>query len=227
MIRDQDSIKQEAVTYFGNLFKAAISHSLHEKVSTANLYPKLVSDAEALDLFKPVTLSELKEILLHFNKERSPGPDGWTTEFFSFFFELVGTDLLQMVEDSRIKGKVHKAINSTFLVLIPKENHSVTFNDFRPISLCNLIYKLISKVNSNRIKPYLERSLSAEQLGFIKGRRIQDAIGAAHESIHSIKQKNTKALILKIDLKKAFDSIDWSFLRLVLLSAGFGINVTD
>jgi retron-type reverse transcriptase len=72
------------------------------------------------------------------------------------------------------------------------------------------------------MKPFLERSLSAEQLGFLKGRRIHDAIGAAHECIHSIKQKNLKALILKIDLKKAFDSIDWSYLRLILLSAGFG-----
>jgi hypothetical protein len=77
------------------------------------------------------------------------------------------------------------------------------------------------------MKPILERNLSAEQLGFIKGRRIHDAIGAAHECIHSIKQKNLKALILKIDLKKAFDSIDWSYLRLILLSAGFGENFTN
>ena len=77
------------------------------------------------------------------------------------------------------------------------------------------------------MKLYLERSLSAEQLGFLKGRIIQDAIGAAHESIHSIKQKNLKALILKIDLKKAFDSIDWIFLKLILLSVGFGNNFTD
>jgi hypothetical protein len=186
----------------------------------------LVSITEASDLFKPVTLPELKDILFHFKKERSPGPDGWTTEFFSFFFDLVGPDLLQMVEDTRIKGKVHKSINSTFLVLIPKENHSVTFNDYRPISLCNLIYKLVSKVISNRLKPFLERASRLNSLGF-KGRRIHDAIGAAHESIHSIKQKNLKALILKIDLKKAFDSIDWTFLKLVLLSVGFGNNFTD
>jgi ribonuclease HI len=106
--------------------------------------------------------------------------------------------------------------------LIPKENNSLSFNDYRPISLCNLIYKVISKVISNRIKPFLERCISAEQLGFLKGRRIQDAIGAAHECIHSIKQKNLKALVMKLDLKKAFDSIDWEFLRLILHTVGFG-----
>jgi hypothetical protein len=122
-----------------------------------------------------------------------------------------------------IHGRFHCLIQG----LIPKENNSISFNDFRPISLCNLIYKVISKVISNRIKPFLERSLSAEQLGFLKGRRIQDAIGVAHESIHNIKQKNQKALIMKLDLKKAFDSIDWDFLRLILHSVGFGVNFTD
>jgi retron-type reverse transcriptase len=111
--------------------------------------------------------------------------------------------------------------------LIPKENNVVSFNDFRPISLCNLIYKLVSKVIANRLKPFLEKSLSPEQLGFLKGRRIQDAIATAHECIHSIKQKNLKALIMKIDLKKAFDCIDWAFLRLILHAAGFGDKFTD
>jgi len=68
----------------------------------------------------------------------------------------------------------------------------------------------------------LDASLSERQLGFLKGRRIQDAIGAAHECLHNIKQKNQKALILKLDLKKAFDCIDWEFLRLILHAAGFG-----
>jgi hypothetical protein len=177
-----------------------------------------------VDLYNPVTLIELRDILQKFKTERSPGPDGWTSEFFLFFFDLVGPDLLRMVEDTRIRGKISGDLNSTFLVLIPKIDSPLSFDDYRPISLCNLIYKIVSKVISNRIKPFLGRGLSAEQLGFLKGRRIQDAIGAAHECIHSIKQKNLKALILKLDLKKAFDCIDWDFLRLALHSVGFGEN---
>jgi hypothetical protein len=227
MRRGQEEIKTEAVSYFKHLFRGSGSHHLLEKISTASLYPRLVTDLEAADLFKPVSLPEIKHILLHFKKERSPGPDGWTTEFFSHFFDIVGPDLLSMVEDVRIRGKISKSINSTFLVMIPKENNAVSFNDYRPISLCNLIYKLVSKVIANRLKPFLEKGLSAEQLGFLKGRRIQDAIATAHECIHSIKQKNLKALIMKIDLKKAFDCIDWAFLRLILLAAGFGDRLTD
>jgi len=132
-----------------------------------------------------------------------------------------------MVEDSRLKGNISGSLNATFLVLIPKDKLPLSFNDYRPISLCNLVYKLISKVISNLIKHFLGRSLSTEQLGFLKVRRIQDDIGAAHECIHSIKQQNIKALIMKLDLKRAFDSIDWDFLRLVLHAVGFGEKLSN
>lgn len=74
----------------------------------------------------------------------------------------------------------------------------MTFGDYRPIALCNLCYKLIVKVIANRLKPILLKSLSSEQLGFLKGRQILDAIGTAQECIHSIKQKKLQALILKL-----------------------------
>jgi hypothetical protein len=222
LISGQRALQEEAVSHFSRLYKKANNLDIQGMVSTATLFPSFVSTAEAAELYKPVTLSELKQILDKFKLERSPGPDGWTTEFFCFFFELVGPDLLQMVENTRITGKIVGSLNSTFLVLIPKESNPLSYSDFRPISLCNLIYKLISKVISNRIKPFLERRLSAEQLGFLRGRRIQDAIGAAHEGIHSIKKYKQKALVMKLDLKQAFDCIDWEFLRLILFSAGFG-----
>jgi hypothetical protein len=97
------------------LFKAPSEQSLPDLVSTAGLYPHFITTDEDSELFKPVTLAEIKDILIHFKKERSPGPDGWTTEFFIFFFDLVGEDLLQMVEDSRIRGKISGCLNATFL----------------------------------------------------------------------------------------------------------------
>jgi hypothetical protein len=104
-VRGQEAIKAEAVSYFEQMYKVDRIPTLPEQVSTASLYPKLVTDAEASELFKQVTLSELKDILFHFKKERSPGPDGWTTEFFCHFFDLVGPDLLQMVEDTASKAR--------------------------------------------------------------------------------------------------------------------------
>jgi hypothetical protein len=123
----QEAIKDEAADHFEQLYKSNSNQNLPDKLAAASLIQRWYRISEATDLFNPVTLQELKEVLDHFKKERSPGPDGWTVEFFSYFFDLVGTDLLQMVEDTRIKGKVTKSLNSTFLVLIPKENNCVSF----------------------------------------------------------------------------------------------------
>jgi hypothetical protein len=118
------------------------------------------------------------------------------------------------VEESRVTGAVNKALNSNFIALIPKVNCPSTLGDFRPIALCNLCYKIISKVLAKRIRPILSRALSEEQLGFLKGRQILDAIGTTQECLHSIKMKKLQAIILKLDLKKAYDCINWDFLDL-------------
>jgi hypothetical protein len=136
---------------------------------------------------------------------------------------VVGDDLLDLVEDSRIRGKIQKSLNLTFLALIPKENSPRTIGDYRPIALCNLCYKLISKVIANRIKPIISRDFSSEQLGFLKGRQILDVIGTTHKCIHSIKTKKQKSLLLKLDLKKAYDCVSWDFLRLILVQNSFSV----
>jgi hypothetical protein len=160
----------------------------------AGLFTRWISEDEARDLYLPVTKMELKSVLSQFKRDKSPGPDGWTVEFFLHFFDLVSEDLLAFGGGGLIRWSYSRKSKFHFLSLIPKINKPQTFGDYRPISLCNLVYKVISKVIANRIKPILSRNLSAEQFGFLEGRLIHDAIGTAHECIHSIKKKNLKAL---------------------------------
>jgi hypothetical protein len=196
------------------------------QLETISLYPKIVLEEEVSSLEQVVTLEELSDVLKGFAKDKSPGPDGWTVEFFLFFFDMVGPDLLAMVEDTRIRGEVIHPINSTFLALILKSNRPLSFSDYRPIALCNLCYKIITKIIARRIRPILSRTLSEEQLGFLKGRQILDAIGTTQECLHSIKAKKLQAVILKLDLKKAYDCTNWDYLRLMLLHCGFGHHMT-
>jgi hypothetical protein len=95
---------------------------------------------------------------------------------------------------------VIRSLNSTFLTLIPKVNKPTSFGDFRPIALCNLTYKIITKLIKNMIKIVLSRTLSREKLRFLKGRQILDEIGTAQKCTHSIKLKKLKAMILNLDL---------------------------
>jgi len=90
---------------------------------------------------------------------------------------VMGNDLRMVVEDSRITGWIPTSFNSTFIALIPKFDNARSLNDFRPISLGNCIYKVISKIIARRLKAILSDNISDEQFGFLEGRQIQEAIG--------------------------------------------------
>jgi hypothetical protein len=130
----------------------------------------------------PVTLAEIQSTLKGFSASKSPGPDGWPVEFFQVFFDLAGNDILDMVEETRKEGRVSDALNVTFLALIPKSEKPTSFGGFRPIALCNLTYKIITKIIVARIKSSLSFEISKEQFGFLEGRQITDAIGVVQGS---------------------------------------------
>ena len=116
----------------------------------------MISIVDAPYLTQSVTLSELDYALHSFKKDRSPNPDGWPIEFYLHFFDLLGEELLSAMDFTRVSGCIPPSLNSTFLTLIPKRDKPTSFPDFRPISLCNLLYKLISKVIAVRLKPFLD-----------------------------------------------------------------------
>jgi hypothetical protein len=123
-------------------------------------YPRFFSDEETRTVESQVTLDEIKKVLEGFEKSKSPGPDGWTVQFFLEFFNILGETLRGAFEDSTITGVVTSGLNTTFITLIPNTDKPAIFFDFRPISLCNLVYKLISKIINNRIKPALSSFIS-------------------------------------------------------------------
>ena len=96
--------------------------------------------------------------------------DGIPVEVYRSLFDILGEDLLRIVEDSWKSGKIPAVFNSTFIALIPKVDHPNSFEEFRPISLCNYIYKVIGKIISIRIKKVLGHYISGEQFGFLLGR---------------------------------------------------------
>jgi hypothetical protein len=174
-------------------------------------------------LTEKVTLEELKVVLNSFQKDKILGSDGWTIEFFLGFFDSIGQDILSLVEETRLTRQMPLSLNSTFISLIPKKDNLDTLDDFGPISLCNCIYKIISKVIAIRLKIVLSDKISLEQFGILEGRQIHEAIGVAQEALHSIKTRKLKSVVLKIDLSKAYDKVSWLYLRLLLTHLGFTV----
>ena len=115
---------------------------------SAGYFPTSVSLEDNLDLMKPVTLQEIQHILSISKNDKSLGPDGIPLEVYRCLFDLLGEDLLRVIEISRVSGKILAVFNSTFLALIPKIDQPLSFEDFRPISLCNFVYKTIGKIIS-------------------------------------------------------------------------------
>ena len=129
-------------------------------------------------------------------------------EIFLELFDLIGGEILEMVEISKTKGFVTGTLNSRFITLIPKRGKPRTFQDFRLISLCNLVYNIATKIICSRIKSKLVEMVTKEQLIFLSNRQILDVLVVTQECLHSIKTKKFDGLILKMDLVKTYNRLD-------------------
>jgi ribonuclease HI len=155
---------------------------------------------------------------------KAPGPDGLPADFFQNHWDLMGEEVCLAVLNSLNDGILPENINMTHIVLIPKKKNPTTVMDFRPISLCNVLYKLISKVLANRLKKILPIIISQTQSAFIPGRLITDNILAAYETLHTMNSKmkgKEGFMAVKVDMSKAYDRVEWSFLKEAMSRMGF------
>jgi hypothetical protein len=223
----QADIGATTFIFFKSLYKEKEKEDTLAQLQVIKEVPCFFSDEESNDLGRQITLQEVEKIVELMPKDKSLGPDGWTQELFHHFFDIMGSDLLVVVEESRLTGRVSGSLNATFVALVPKESKPVSFNDFRPIALCNFVYKVISKIIASRLKDKLASCISEEQFGFLRDRLIFYVVGLAQECMHSAKTKKLKSLILKLDLRKAYDRVSWNFLRLMLIQIGLKWEVAQ
>jgi hypothetical protein len=140
---------------------------------------------------------------------------------------MIREEVWKLIEESHTSGKVLPALNATFLILIPKEERVTNPKNFRPITLCNVIYKIISKVIALRLKAILPFIISKEQSGYAEGRHIMDSVILVHEVIHSLNTTCTLGMLIKLDLSKDFDRLSWHYMKDLLLDFGFSSDWTS
>ena len=205
-----------------NAFQQLLSEDQSWKADIDGLQLQRLSNAEAEGLEQPFTEVEIHAALMGMNGDKAPGPDGFTVAFWQFCSEFAKEEIVDLFKEFFEEKSFAKSLNSTFLVLIPKKGGAEDLGDFRPISLLGGLYKLLAKVLANRIKEVLDKVVSPDQNAFVKGRHILDASLIANEVVDYWFKRKEKGLICKLDIEKAYDSINWNFLMKVMRKMGFG-----
>lgn len=175
-------------------------------------------------LLEPVTDDEVKQAIFSMHPDKAPGPDGMTPAFFQKHWSVVRNEVIQLVRDFFSTGEIVEKMNATNIVLIPKKKNPTLLTELRPIALCNVVMKIITKVLANRLNKVLEVVILDSQSAFLPGRLISDNIMVSFEIMHYLKCKKLGKdgfMALKLDMSKAYDRIEWKFLQEIMLKMGF------
>lgn len=191
-------------------------------------YPRL-SATYLLALQRDFTGIEIKNAAFAMGAFKAPGPDGIQPHFFHTQWSIVGQQVCALVKEIFANPSKAEDINQTSIVLIPKVENPTNIRDFRPISLCNTSFKIISKVLATRFRSLMAYLIKTNQCSFISGRQGCDNIILAQEAIHTMRNKrgNTGYVAIKVDMEKAFDRLDWQFLEFNLRCLGLSNHFVE
>ena len=221
--RGHKNIARVAENYFQSLY-ASEETDQNTYNTVFNGFQSRVSEDMNRDLTRAITEEEVLEAILDIGPHKAPGPDGFTAVFYHKLWEDLKPEVMKEIKDFFDRDYLDPQINHTNLCLIPKIYPPTGMKEFRPIALCNVSYKIISKILVNRLKKHLDSIISENQNAFIPGRMISDNIVVAHEIFHSLKARKRQAtsyMAIKTDITKAYDGLEWVFLKRTMEEMGF------
>ncbi|CAA7023627.1 unnamed protein product [Microthlaspi erraticum] len=217
----EEDIERVATDYLQNLFTSSHPTDFDEALRYVTV--KVNSDINQ-SLTKPPSNEEIRLAIEDINPEKAPGPDGMTILFKQQFWEITAKDVIAMVKEFFSSDFFDARLNQTNICLIPKSERPQEMSEFRPISLCNVSYKIISKFFCKRLKRFLLKLISETQSSFVAKRLITDNILIAQEAFHALRTNpscKNKFMAIKTDMSKAYDRVEWNFLEALMLKMGF------
>ncbi|KAM1555078.1 hypothetical protein PS1_007619 [Malus domestica] len=217
---NEPELRSIVISYFSDLFR---SDRPSQFEIPENGLDSRVSPEDNLGLTAPVTEEEIIVAAYQIPPTRAPGPDGFTGCFYQDHWDTVGKDVIRIIKAFWHSGKLIRELNHTNLVLIPKVKCPKNMTQYRPIALCNVIYKILAKVLTNRLKLVMPKVISENQSAFVAGKQIQDNILVVHEILHSLlhqKKDDQAGMAIKLDMAKAYDRVEWKFLLSMMAKLG-------
>lgn len=179
---DQPTIADTLIQAFKQRFSSSVQPNRNIDLSSL---PQLFTTQEKEDLIKPFSDEEIKNGFFDMNPLKSLGSDRFGHKLFQAYWPIVGTEITTTIKDFFYHGKISKALNHTIIALIPKPNNLENSNNFRPISLCNIIYKAISKLLVLRLRHVLQIHIILFQNTYIPERSIHDNLLIVQEILNT------------------------------------------
>jgi len=175
-----------------------------------------------------VTREDVDKAVKELPYEKAPGIYGFTAECFKKYWSTIGNKVRTSVLEFFSNGKLLKSVNCTTLTLIPKVANPNSVQEFRPIACCTIIYNIISRILTTKLKLVVESIVGESQSAFIEGRNILDNVIIAHEMVKGYNKKGVSPrCCIKIDIRKAYDSVEWPFLRMILIEYGMPVKFVE
>lgn len=190
-------------------------------------HPRLSDQAKAMLDAEP-TMEELKKALTQLNSNKSPGTDGLPPEYYVKFWPFLAPHLVRSFKYSLESGSLSVEQRRGVVTLIPKRGvDRRLISNWRPVTLLNTDYKIITKMMALRLQPHLDDIIHPNQTGFLKGRFIGDNLRSIEDAISMMRSSFPDAMLVALDFTKAFDSVRWDFIRVALEWFGFGPLFSD
>nr|GFA64486.1 RNA-directed DNA polymerase, eukaryota [Tanacetum cinerariifolium] len=200
---DPSVVKEAFLDHFTARFKQPSCGRLKLNMS----FPNCLSSNQVGDLDKDISIDEIRKAVWDCGESKSPGPDGFTFEFFRRYWHFIGPDFCAAVSCFFEKGRFPRVSNSSFIALIPKAMDAKFVTDFRPISLIGSIYKVVTKILANRLTTVISCLISNTQSAFVANRHILDGLFILNEVLSWCKRRMKQALVFKVDVAKAYNSV--------------------
>ena len=177
---------------------------------------------------KEITLEDIEDTVKNLKSDKAPGVTGFNTEFYKEFHNNLNIWILNYIKFTKQEKKLSYMQKSGSITLIPKgQKYKRELGNWRPITLLNTLYKLISAILAKKIKKVLPMIICKEQKGFLDGRNISDAVRGVYNTIDYANNNKRKGIMLAIDFRKTFDSKAFAFIKAVLQFFKFSSNLID
>ena len=213
MVSSQQEVLEAFSSFYKELFTSSEPDPCMEvaRAKIRSIIPKKIKDEEAKVLDGGLLVEEIKVAISRMANDKALGPDGLPIEFYKKNIDWIVPYLLSVYEEAFDRGSLGPKLNAGVIKLIPKEGDRLLINNWRPITLLNVVYKILAKVLAIRIEKILPNIINSTQTSFVKGRYILENLITCWEAMNWAKASGQDCAMLLIDYEKAYDRIELGF----------------